>query len=319
VKNIRPLPVASKRAAAYFCWKGDAAVQNPSSYEFLRQGKVRDVYDAGDEKHLLIVASDRISAFDYVLPNTIPGKGSLLTQLSNFWFEKTKDLVANHIVDTAPKLDGWQDDGRWRRDQLELRSVLVKKARPLPIEAIVRGYLVGSGWKEYQKLRSVCGIALPEGLIEADLLPEPLFTPSTKAEAGAHDENISFAKAVDLVGSETAAKVRDISLRLYSSAAGFAKERGIIIADTKFEFGMVDDGLMLIDELLTPDSSRFWPTDTYRPGTSPPSFDKQFVRDYLEQIRWDKKPPVPGLPEDVVARTAEKYQEALKQLTRADY
>jgi phosphoribosylaminoimidazole-succinocarboxamide synthase len=291
-------------------------VQTSNTYQFMRQGQVRDVYTIGDGRHLLIVASDRISAFDFVLPNTIPNKGSILTQLSNFWFEKTKDLVANHIVDTAPDLAGWQDDGRWLRDQLALRSVVVKKARPLPIEAIVRGYLVGSGWKEYQKSHSVCGIALPAGLVEAARLPEPIFTPSTKAEAGAHDENISFSKAVDLVGAEIAERIRTVSLQLYSFAAGFAQDRGIIIADTKFEFGLVDDEVVLIDELFTPDSSRFWPADTYRPGTSPPSFDKQFVRDYLEQILWNKKKPVPGLPDEVIARTGEKYQEALKRLTQ---
>lgn len=290
----------------------------PANYLFLRQGKVRDVYSADDGRHLLIVASDRISAFDHVLPNTIPEKGSILTRLSNFWFDKTRDLVANHIVDTAPELDGWRDDGRWRRDQLDRRAVLVKKAQPLPIEAIVRGYLVGSGWKEYQKSMTVCGIALPAGLTEADRLPEPIFTPSTKAEAGAHDENIPFAKAVDLVGEKTAQMVRDISLQLYSFAAEFARERGIIIADTKFEFGLIGEELVLIDELLTPDSSRFWPADTYRPGASPPSFDKQFVRDYLERIRWNKQPPVPALPEEVVAGTAQKYEEALRRLTQTN-
>ena len=284
-------------------------------YSFLRQGKVRDVYAASDDGYFLIVASDRISAFDHVLPNPIPGKGNILTRLSNFWFDQTRELIANHIVDMEPNLEGWEDDGRWRRDQLAQRSVLVKKAQPLPIEAIVRGYLVGSGWKEYQKSRSVCGIELPGGLVEADRLPEPIFTPSTKAEKGAHDENISFNQAANLVGREIAEKVRDISLRLYSFATDFAKTRGIIIADTKFEFGLIDDELVLIDEILTPDSSRFWPGDTYRPGESPPSFDKQFVRDYLESIRWDKKPPVPELPEEVVTRTAEKYEEALRRLT----
>lgn len=285
-----------------------------SKYSFLRQGKVRDVYAASDERYLLIVASDRISAFDCVLPNPIPGKGIILTRLSNFWFDQTKELIANHIVDAQPSLEGWENDGRWRKDQLAERSVLVKKARPLPIEAIVRGYLVGSGWKEYQKTRSVCGIELPEGLVEADRLPEPIFTPSTKAEQGDHDENISFDQAANLVGREMAEKVCKISLRLYSFAAEFAKTRGIIIADTKFEFGLIDDELVLIDEILTPDSSRFWPGDTYRAGESPPSFDKQFVRDYLESIRWDKKPPVPELPEEVVARTEEKYKEALHRL-----
>ena len=289
-------------------------MQKPNRFSFLRQGKVRDVYAAGDDRHLLIVASDRISAFDRVLPNPIPGKGSILTQLSNFWFENTKELIPNHIVDTEPALGRWKDDGRWRKKQLAKRAVLVKKAQPLPIEAIVRGYLVGSGWKEYQKSQSVCGIALPEGLVEANRLPEPIFTPSTKAEAGAHDENISFDKAVGLVGAEVAKTVRNISLRLYAFAAGFAKERGIIIADTKFEFGLVDGELVLIDELLTPDSSRFWPADTYRPGISPPSFDKQFVRDYLEKIQWNKQPPVPELPADVVDMTAKMYQEALHRL-----
>lgn len=291
-------------------------MQQSNSYSFLRQGKVRDIYSAGDETHIVIVSSDRISAFDHVLPSPIPGKGSILTQLSNFWFDKTRELIPNHIVDSEPELDGWEDDGRWQREQLGQRAVLVKKARPLPIDAIVRGYLVGSGWKEYKKSRSVCGIGLPEGLAEADRLPEAVFTPSTKAEVGAHDENISFAKAADLVGTEMAERVRDISLRLYSFAAAFARRRGIILADTKFEFGLINGELVLIDELLTPDSSRFWPADSYRPGTSPPSFDKQFVRDYLEKIKWDKQPPVPTLPGDVVIRTSQKYEEALTRLTR---
>jgi len=289
-----------------------------SSYSFLRQGKVRDVYAAADERHLLLVASDRISAFDHVLPDPIPGKGTILTRLSNFWFDRTRDLVPNHIADTQPDLSGWQADGRWRRDQLVGRSVLVKKARPLAIEAIVRGYLAGSGWKEYRTTGRVCGIALPDGLVEADLLPEPIFTPSTKSEAGTHDENITFDKAVDLVGEDVAEKVRDISLWLYCHARDFATAKGIIIADTKFEFGMIDGELVLIDELLTPDSSRFWPMDSYSPGGSPPSFDKQFVRDYLESVRWAKQPPVPELPQDVVERTSRKYEEALKRLTGAD-
>jgi phosphoribosylaminoimidazole-succinocarboxamide synthase len=316
--------VCKKRTTAFFYAKKEKGFMATStstisnSYSFLRQGKVRDVYTSKDERRLLIVASDRISAFDHVLPNVIPGKGAILTRLSNFWFDKTRELIPNHIVDTEPDLTGWQDDGRWRKDQLAGRSVLVKKARPLSIEAIVRGYLAGSGWKAYQKTRNVCGIALPDGLQEADRMPEPIFTPSTKAEAGAHDENITFEKAVDLVGKETAEKVRDISLRLYAFAQEFAKACGIIIADTKFEFGMVDGELMLIDELLTPDSSRFWPADSYRPGGSPPSFDKQFVRDYLESVHWEKKPPVPELPEDVVRRTAQKYEESLKRLTQAD-
>ncbi|MBU1398081.1 MAG: phosphoribosylaminoimidazolesuccinocarboxamide synthase [Proteobacteria bacterium] len=290
-------------------------MQPPIDFIFLRQGKVRDVYTAADSRHLLIVASDRISAFDHVLPNPIPGKGIILTRMSNFWFDRTKTIVRNHIVDTEPSLAGWVDDGRWHREQLTQRVVLVRKAEPLPIEAIVRGYLVGSGWKEYRQACSVCGIALPKGLVEADRLPEPIFTPSTKADAGAHDENISFERAADLVGLEIAQKVRDISLRLYVFATGFAEQRGIIIADTKFEFGMVDGELILIDELFTPDSSRFWPADSYQLGISPPSFDKQFVRDSLEKIKWDKQPPAPSLPEDVICKTAEKYQEALKRLT----
>lgn len=289
-----------------------------SSFSFLRQGKVRDVYAAGDERHLLIVASDRISAFDHVLPNPIPGKGAILTCLSNFWFEKTRELIPNHIVASEPDLEGWEDDGRWRREQLARRSVLVRRAVPLPMEAIVRGYLVGSGWKEYRKTKTVCGIALSDGLAEADRLPEPIFTPSTKADAGAHDENITFDQAVDMVGRETAEKVRDVSLRLYSFAAEFALERGIIIADTKFEFGIVDGELVLIDELFTPDSSRFWPADSYKPGMSPPSFDKQFVRDYLESIKWAKQPPVPELPSDIVSKTARKYEEAFNRLAKGD-
>jgi len=289
-------------------------MESPMDFRFLRQGKVRDVYDANDKRHLLIVASDRVSAFDHVLPNPIPGKGKILTRLSNFWFDRTKNIIGNHIVDTEPSLDTWIDDGRWRREQLEQRTVIVKKAEPLRIEAIVRGYLVGSGWKEYGQTGRVCGIELPRGLLEADRLPEPIFTPSTKAEAGEHDENISFEEAAGLVGMEIASKVREISLRLYKFAGDFALKRGIIIADTKFEFGISDGELILIDELFTPDSSRFWPADTYRPGISPPSFDKQFVRDYLEQLRWNKQPPVPELPDDIIRKTSEKYEEALKRL-----
>lgn len=285
-----------------------------SGFNFVRQGKVRDLYAVDDDSVMLIVASDRISAFDFVLPTPIPEKGKMLTRLSNFWFERTGDLIGNHIVSTEPDLSAWPNDGRWRREELAQRSVLVKKAKPLQIEAIVRGYLVGSGWKEYGRTGCVCGIALPKGLIEADRLPEPIFTPSTKAEAGAHDENISFEEAMQIVGQKIAEQVRDISLKLYTFAAEFALKRGIIIADTKFEFGILDGKLILIDELFTPDSSRFWPADTYRPGMSPPSFDKQFVRDYLEQINWNKQPPVPALPEDVVRKTAEKYKEALKRL-----
>ncbi|KAF0157418.1 MAG: purC [Syntrophaceae bacterium] len=286
-----------------------------SGFNFLRQGKVRDVYAVDNNRHLLIIASDRISAFDHVLPSIIPDKGKILTHLSNFWFAKTKHFIANHIVDTEPFFVNWKDDHLWHRDQLKRRTVLVKKAAPLPIEAIVRGYLAGSGWKEYHQTGCVCGIALPKGLVEADRLPDPVFTPSTKAEAGAHDENISFEQAADIAGREIMQKVRDVSLKLYKFAADYARERGIIIADTKFEFGLCNGELILIDELFTPDSSRFWPADTYRPGTSPPSFDKQFVRDYLEKIRWNKQPPVPHLPDEIVSRTAEKYKEALKRLS----
>lgn len=314
MKNIRLLPVSMKRVTAFFYVKGEHGMQTPRSFSFLRRGKVRDVYSTDDSRQLLIIAGDRISAFDHVLPNDIPGKGSILTRLSNYWFNKTKGLIENHILDTRPNLEGWVDDSRWRRDQLAQRSVLVRKAEPLPIEAIVRGYLAGSGLKEYRETGRVCGVLLPDGLAEADRLPEPIFTPSTKAEAGMHDENISFKKAEDRVGWEIAQKVRDISLQLYTFAAGYAKEKGIIIADTKFEFGLIDGDLILIDELFTPDSSRFWPVDTYRSGSSPPSFDKQFVRDYLEKIEWKKQPPVPELPQDVIASTAKKYQEALQRL-----
>lgn len=288
----------------------------PTDFIFLRQGKVRDVYAVDDDRHLLIVASDRISAFDHVLPNPIPGKGKILTHMSNFWFERTNTIVRNHIVDTEPSFAAWVDDDRWHREELTQRTVLVKKADPLPIEAIVRGYLVGSGWKEYRQTGCVCGISLSKGLVEAERLPEPIFTPSTKAEVGVHDENISFEKAADLIGLEAAQKVRAISLQLYVFAAGIAEQRGIIIADTKFEFGLLDGELILIDELFTPDSSRFWPAESYRPGTSPPSFDKQFVRDYLEQIQWDKLHPSPALPDDVIRKTSGKYEEALKRLIR---
>ncbi len=277
-----------------------------------RRGKVRDVYKPSEE-HLLIVACDRISAFDHVLPTPIPGKGRVLTQISNFFFQKTEHIIANHLVDPNPG-PAWYPDVDWFYEDLRGRTVLVRRTRPLVIENIVRGYLVGSGWKEYQTQGTVCGIPLPAGLREADRLPEPIFTPSTKAESG-HDENISFETAVSLVGTEVAEKVRDISLALYRFAAEHALERGIIIADTKFEFGLTDDGeVILIDEIFTPDSSRFWPADSYSPGGSPPSFDKQYVRDYLESIRWDKEPPAPALPDEVVQKTQEKYEEAMRRL-----
>jgi len=276
------------------------------------RGKVRDIYDA-DERHLLIVTTDRLSAFDVVLPTPIPGKGAVLTALSNFWFARTRGIVPNHLAD-LPLATVVKDPGE--RAQIEGRAVVVRKLKALPVEAIVRGYLVGSGWKEYRQSGTVCGIPLPAGLREADRLPEPIFTPSTKADVGQHDENISFAGAAELLGAELAARVRDASIAIYKECAAYALTRGIIIADTKFEFGLDENGVLtLIDEVLTPDSSRFWPADSYRPGANPPSFDKQYVRDWLESTGWNKKPPGPELPAEVVAKTVEKYQEALKRLT----
>ncbi len=277
------------------------------------RGKVRDIYDI-DDQHMLIVTSDRLSAFDVVLPQPIPGKGEVLTRVSNFWFARTAGLVPNHLA--AIELDEVVSDAAQRR-ALGDRAIVVKRLKPLPVEAIVRGYLIGSGWKDYQNHGAVCGIPLPEGLRLADPLPEAIYTPSTKAEAGAHDENIDFATTERLLGAELAAEVRDLSLRIYTDAAAYARQRGIIIADTKFEFGLDEQGrLHLIDEVLTPDSSRFWPADEYRPGISPPSFDKQFVRDYLETLDWDKTPPGPELPEEVIERTAAKYAEAERRLTQ---
>ena len=279
----------------------------------LRRGKVRDVYQPSPE-HLLIVACDRISAFDRILPTPIPDKGRILTQISNFWFGKTEHIIPNHIVDPNPGPQ-WYPDIDWYYRDLDGRTVLVRSTQPLVIEAIVRGYLSGSGWKEYQKQGTVCSIQLPAGLTESAQLPEHIFTPSTKATSG-HDENISFEQAADLIGAGLAAKVRDTSLALYTFAAGHASERGIIIADTKFEFGLLDDGsLILIDEILTPDSSRFWPADDYAPGRAQASYDKQYVRDYLEAIKWNKEPPAPELPPEVVEKTREKYWEAVKRLT----
>jgi phosphoribosylaminoimidazole-succinocarboxamide synthase len=282
------------------------------SLPLIHRGKVRDIYGV-DDRHLLIVASDRLSAFDVVLPTPIPGKGRVLTAVSNFWFHKTRHIVANHLVE-RPLTEVLSDPAECA--QVEGRAMLVRKVKPLPIEAIVRGYLIGSGWKDYQRSGAVCGIALPAGLRQADKLPQAIFTPSTKAAVGDHDENISFEQAAALVGEKLAGQVRDTSIRLYVEAAAYALARGIIIADTKFEFGLDDAGtLTLIDELFTPDSSRFWPADSYQPGTSPPSFDKQFVRDYLETLDWGKKPPAPALPTAVVAKTAAKYNEALQRLT----
>ena len=281
------------------------------SLKLLNRGKVRDIY-AVDDQHLLIVTTDRLSAFDVILPTPIPGKGEVLTRISDFWFSRLGHIIPNQLTGIAPE----SVVAAGERDQVTGRAIVVKKLAPLPIEAIVRGYLVGSGWKEYKANRSVCGIPLPEGLKEADKLPEPLFTPSTKAEVGAHDENISHEKAEELLGEALAAQVRDACIALYKEAAAYAATKGIIIADTKFEFGRDAEGkLYLIDEALTPDSSRFWPADRYAPGSNPPSFDKQYVRDWLESTGWNKKAPGPELPPEVAAKTGEKYREALKRLT----
>jgi phosphoribosylaminoimidazole-succinocarboxamide synthase len=278
----------------------------------IHQGKVRDIYDV-DAEHLLIVTTDRLSAFDVVMPDPIPFKGEVLTQISLFWFEKTRHLVANHLSDL--KVEDVVADAD-ERAQLAGRAMVVKKLSALPIEAVVRGYLIGSGYKDYKLHGSVCGIALPDGLQMADRLPEPVFTPASKAPAGRHDENIDFEAMVKTIGLEHATSIRRIALDIYRFAAEHARARRIIIADTKFEFGVDKAGrLVLIDEALTPDSSRFWPMASYKPGISPPSFDKQFVRDYLESLHWDKKPPAPHLPPDVLARTSENYREALRLLT----
>jgi len=276
----------------------------------VRSGKVREVFDLGDR--FLLVASDRLSAFDVILPNGIPRKGEVLTQLSHFWFAKFASLVPNHLLASAD--DPLPANLQPYAAQLARRSMIVKKAKPLAIECIVRGYLSGSGWKEYKKSQTVCGIQLPAGLTESAELPEPIFTPSTKAEAG-HDENISFEEAVKIVGVEFATQARDLSLKIYRAGRDYARERGIIIADTKFEFGVFEGKLILIDEVLTPDSSRFWPADQYAPGRGQPSFDKQIVRDYLETLTWDKTPPGPQLPAEVIAKTSAKYQEAYERLT----
>ena len=283
-----------------------------TSLPLLHRGKVRDIYAAGDDL-MLIVTTDRLSAFDVILPDPIPGKGAVLTALSNFWFQRMQDLIPNHLSDR--RLSDVIPDAV-ERAPLEGRSIVVRKLRPLPVEAVVRGYLIGSGWKDYQATGAVCGIALPPGLRQAEQLPEPIFTPSTKAELGTHDENISYEQVERIIGPDRAAQVRDAALRIYAAAAEYARGRGIIIADTKFEFGTDAAGrLYLIDEAVTPDSSRFWPADSYRVGTSPPSFDKQYVRDYLETLAWDKKAPGPYLPAEVIANTAAKYHEALERLT----
>jgi phosphoribosylaminoimidazole-succinocarboxamide synthase len=283
-----------------------------------RRGKVRDLYEVGE--HLLIVATDRISAFDYVLASGIPDKGAVLNQLSAFWFGLVTEIVPNHVITTDPQQ--YPEPARRHAAALRGRSMLVTRTRPMAIECVVRGYLSGSGWKEYQQTGRVCGIPLPLGLVESDRLPAPIFTPSTKAESG-HDLNITEAEAGDIVGRDRIVELRELSLAVYRRGAAHAERRGIIVADTKFEFGVMDvagkgERLMLIDEVLTPDSSRFWPADAYRPGGSQPSYDKQYVRDYLEQIGWNKQPPAPALPPEVVARTREKYVEAFRRLTGSE-
>ncbi len=282
------------------------------SLPLIHRGKVRDIYAVGDD-HMLIVTTDRLSAFDVILPTPIPGKGAILTQVSNFWFDYFRDTIPNQVSDMT--LEQAIPDAA-EREQVQGRAVIVKKLKALPIEAIVRGYIIGSGWKDYQNSGMVCGIKLPEGLQLADKLPQAIYTPSSKAAVGEHDENIDYEATVKLIGEDLAAQIRDVSLKLYQEAAQYALPRGIIIADTKFEFGVdADNRLTLIDEALTPDSSRFWLAETYRPGSSPQSFDKQYVRDYLETLDWDKTPPGPELPEDVVNNTTAKYQEALERLT----
>lgn len=283
---------------------------NLEGVKFLRSGKVRDIYEIED--YLLIIATDRVSAFDVVLPNGIPGKGRVLTQISLFWFNQVKDLVENHIV--TANVDEFPETLRKYKEILEGRSMLVKKAKPLPVECIVRGYITGSGWKDYQKTGSVCGIKLPEGLVESQKLPEPIYTPSTKAEEG-HDINISFEETIEILGDETANRVKELTISIYKRASEIAEKKGIIIADTKMEFGFFDGKLILIDELLTPDSSRFWSMKDYAPGKPQDSYDKQIVRDYLLSIKWDKQPPAPTLPEDIVKKTAERYEEIFRILT----
>jgi phosphoribosylaminoimidazole-succinocarboxamide synthase len=283
---------------------------NLKSLKRIGKGKVRDIYAVGDDK-MMIVVSDRLSAFDVVLPDPIPDKGRVLTELANFWFAKLGHVVPNHLTGIDPES---VVQGADEKAQVRGRAIVVKKLKPLPVEAVVRGYIIGSGWKDYQSTGKICGIDLPKGLKQAQKLPEPIFTPATKAESG-HDENISFQRMCEIVGKDVGQKVKDVSIRLYKEASDFAATKGIIIADTKFEFGLDDKGnVVLIDEVLTADSSRFWPADQYQVGMSPPSYDKQFVRDYLETLDWDKTPPAPKLPADVIARTSAKYREALERI-----
>ncbi|MGA7145603.1 MAG: phosphoribosylaminoimidazolesuccinocarboxamide synthase [Desulfobacterales bacterium] len=284
---------------------------NFKGLNLIKRGKVRDIYDLGNE--LLMVATDRISAFDVVMPDPIPEKGQILTRISLYWFDIMKPLLPHHVI--SGNVDDYPESCRPYADVLRGRSMLVKKAEPLPIECIVRGYLSGSGWNDYQASGEVCGIKLPEGLKESAKLPEPLFTPSTKAETGVHDINIDIHEAIKMIGRDLAAKVEKLSIEIYKKGADLAQKKGIIIADTKFEFGILGDELMLIDEILTPDSSRFWPLESYRPGSPQKSYDKQYLRDYLLSINWNKKPPAPALPKDVISNTHNKYQEAYRQLT----
>jgi len=292
----------------------ESSILERSDFEgihLLKRGKVRDVYEIGDQ--LLIVASDRISAFDVVMADPIPDKGRILTQISLFWFNKLEPIVENHVISSDPS--EYPESCQKHAEALKGRSMLVKKTEPLPVECIVRGYLSGSGWQDYLSQRAVCGIRLPDGLIESQELPDPIFTPSTKAAHGMHDENITFENMAGLLGQENAEKVRRISLQVYKFGRDLAAEKGIIVADTKFEFGLKNGRLILIDEVLTPDSSRFWPKDSYRPGAPQKSFDKQFLRDYLIKIDWPKKPPPPKLPSEVIEKTREKYMEALQRFT----
>ncbi len=291
---------------------GDTLLKSDfKALDLIKRGKVRDIYAVKDK--LLIVATDRMSAFDVVMDDPIPDKGKILTSISIFWFRQLESVVKNHIISTHPA--EYPEPCRAYRKQLEGRSMLVKKANPLPVECIVRGYLSGSGWLEYQSQGSICGMSLKGGLVESEKLPEPIFTPSTKAEKGIHDENISFERTIEILGKETAEKVRELSLEIYKFGSDLAAQKGIIIADTKFEFGFEGDHLILIDEVLTPDSSRFWPMDAYRPGGPQQSFDKQFLRDYLNSLDWPKEPPPPKLPPEIIEKTRDKYIEALQRLT----
>ena len=284
-----------------------------SNLNLLARGKVRDIYDI-DDKYLMIVATDRLSAYDVVMPNPVPGKGVILTQLSNFWFRMMEDIIPNHL--TNLKIDSFVENKK-EIEQLKERSIIVKKLKPLPIESVVRGYIIGSGWSDYKKNKKICGIEVPDNLQKAQKLPQIIFTPATKANSGDHDENINYKKTESIIGEDLASKVKEISIKIYKRASTYARSKGIIIADTKFEFGQDSDGkLYLIDEILTPDSSRFWPEETYKLGESPPSYDKQYLRDYLETLSWNKVAPAPELPKDIIVNTLSKYKEAKDSLTR---